>query len=366
LVRNCQRFADFFGSDLMITTTAATPWWERNRYADKKPFLQKRAAITERVRRYFGSEGFTEVETPVLQVSPGNETHLHAPRTELTDRVGNRQTRYLRTSPEFAAKKLLAAGGERIVEFARVFRDRERGDLHLPEFTMLEWYRVESPYDAIMADSCAVVRAAAEAAGTRLFIFRGRQADPFADAERLTVAEAFARHAGVDLLRTIEGGQGDRDALAEAAHARVRLAADDTWSDIFSKILVEHVEPKLGQGRMTLLYEYPAPESALARVSACDPRVAERFELYACGVELANGFGELTDAAEQRLRFEMAMDEKQRRYGERYPLDEDFLAALAQMPAASGVAMGFDRLVMLAAGATKIDQVVWMPPSGEA
>ena len=351
----------------MATATTETPWWERNRYADKRPFLQKRAAITERVRRYFGSEGFTEVETPILQVSPGNETHLHAPRTELTDRGGNRLTRYLRTSPEFAAKKLLAAGEERrLFEFARVFRDRERGDLHLPEFTMLEWYRVESPYDAVMTDSCAVARAAADAAGTRLFAFRGRQADPFADAERLTVAEAFSRHAGVDLLRTIEGGQGNRDALAKAARACVRLAADDTWSDIFSKILVEHVEPKLGQGRMTLLYEYPAPESALARVSAGDPRVAERFELYACGVELANGFGELTDAAEQRLRFEMAMDEKQRRYGERYPLDEDFLAALAQMPPASGVAMGFDRLVMLAAGATKIDQVVWMPPSGEA
>jgi elongation factor P--(R)-beta-lysine ligase len=366
LVRKRQRFADFFGSDLMATTPSTTPWWERNRYADKQPFLQKRAAITERVRRYFASEGFMEVETPILQVSPGNETHLHAPRTELTDRGGNRLARYLRTSPEFAAKKLLAAGEERIVEFARVFRDRERGDLHLPEFTMLEWYRVQSPYDAVMADSCAVARAAADAAGTRLFAFRGGQADPFAEAERLTVAEAFARHAGVDLLRTIEGGRGDRDALAEAAHTRVRLAVDDTWSDIFSKILVEHVEPKLGQGRMTLVSEYPAPESALARVSANDSRVAERFELYACGVELANGFGELTDAVEQRLRFEMAMDEKQRRYGERYPLDEDFLAALANMPPASGVAMGFDRLVMLATGATKIDQVVWMPPSGEA
>jgi lysyl-tRNA synthetase class 2 len=351
---------------MMATTISATPWWEPNRYADKRPFLQKRAAITERVRRYFDSEGFTEIETPILQLSPGNETHLHAPRTELTGRDGNRLPRYLRTSPEFAAKKLLSAGEQRIVEFARVFRDRERGDLHLPEFTMLEWYRAQSPYDAVMADSCAVVRAAAEAAGTRLFAFRGREADPFADAERLTVAEAFSRHAGVDVLGTVEGGDGNRDALAEAAGGRVRLAADDTWSDIFSKILVEHVEPNLGKGRLTLLYEYPAPESALARVSANDPRVAERFELYACGVELANGFGELTDAEEQRRRFEMAMDEKQRRYGERYPLDEDFLAALAGMPPASGVALGFDRLVMLASGATKIDQVVWMPPSGEA
>ncbi len=250
----------------MATIVSGTPWWERNRFADRRPFLEKRAAITERARHFFRSQGFAEVETPILQVSPGNETHLHAPRTELIDRGGSRLTRYLRTSPEFAAKKLLAAGEEKIFELARVFRDRERGDLHLPEFTMLEWYRAGSPYDAVMADSCAVTMAAAEAAGTKSFDFRGRQADPFADPEKLTVAEAFASHAGIDLLRTIEGGEGNRAALAEAARRRVRVADDDTWSDIFSKILVEHVEPKLGQGRMTLLYEYPAPESALARV----------------------------------------------------------------------------------------------------
>jgi elongation factor P--(R)-beta-lysine ligase len=349
----------------MVTIATGTPWWDRNRYADKRPFLEKRALITERVRRFFQLKGFVEVETPILQVSPGNETHLHAPHTELTGRDGNRAERYLRTSPEFAAKKLLAAGEEKIFELARVFRDRERGDLHLPEFTMLEWYRTASPYDAVMADTCAVVATAAEAAGTKRFAFRGSMADPFAEPERLTVAEAFRRYANLDLLSTIERGEGDRQALAEVSRGHVRLAKDDTWSDIFSKILVEHVEPRLGQGRLTLLYEYPAPESALARVSAHDRRVAERFELYACGVELANGFGELTDAAEQRQRFEMAMDEKERRYGERYPMDEDFLAALASMPPASGVALGFDRLVMLAAGATKIDQVVWMPPAGE-
>jgi lysyl-tRNA synthetase class 2 len=146
----------------------------------------------------------------------------------------------------------------------------------------------------------------------------------------------------------------------------VRVADDDTWSDIFSKVLVEHVEPNLGQGRLTVLFEYPAPEAALARTKRADPRVAERFEVYACGVELANGFGELTDAAEQRQRFTAAMDEKQRRYGERYPLDDDFLAAVAHMPEASGVALGFDRLVMLASGALRVDQVVWTPPAGEA
>jgi lysyl-tRNA synthetase class 2 len=129
--------------------------------------------------------------------------------------------------------------------------------------------------------------------------------------------------------------------------------------------LVEYVEPRLGRDRLTLLYEYPLPEAALARPSPTDPHLAERFEIYACGVELANGFGELTDAAEQRRRFAQAMDEKQRRYGERYPLDEDFLAAIHSMPQASGVALGFDRLVMLASGATAVDQVVWTPPAGE-
>lgn len=317
------------------------------------------------VRAFFDEQGFAEIETGILQVSPGNETHLHAPRTELIRADGARTTRYLRTSPEFAAKKLLAAGEQNIFEFARVFRDRERGDLHLPEFTMLEWYRANSAYDAIMADTIVVIAHAAQATGIGTFSFRGHTADPFAEPELLTVAAAFERLAGIDLLATIVGGAGNRAALAVAASAKVRVADDDTWSDIFSKVLVEHVEPHLGQGRLTVLFEYPAPEAALARTKAADPRVAERFEVYACGVELANGFGELTDAAEQRHRFTEAMDEKQRRYGERYPLDEEFLAAVGAMPEASGVALGFDRLVMLASGALRIDQVVWTPPAGE-
>src|SRR5580693_6271434 len=342
-----------------------SPWWSPGRHADVRPFLMARGAITRAVRSWFDEQGFVEIETAILQVSPGNETHLHAPRTELAGADGARATRYLRTSPEFACKKLLAAGEQKIFEFARVFRDRERGDLHLPEFTMLEWYRANASYDAVMADSVVVIAHAAQATGIGRFSFRGRTADPFAEPELLTVAAAFDRFAGVDLLSTVTAGDGDRGALAAAAKARVRITDDDTWSDIFSKILVEHVEPNLGQGRLTVLFEYPAPEAALARASSSDPRVAERFEVYACGVELANGFGELTDAREQRRRFTEAMDEKQRRYGERYPLDEDFLDAVAVMPPSSGVALGFDRLVMLASGAFRIDQVVWMPPSGE-
>jgi lysyl-tRNA synthetase class 2 len=350
---------------LMAGTDQPSPWWSPSRHADRKPFLMARAAITKAVRAWFDEQGFAEVETGILQVSPGNETHLHAPRTELIRSDGSRATRYLRTSPEFAAKKLLAAGESKIFEFARVFRDRERGDLHLPEFTMLEWYRANTGYDAIMADTIVVIAHAAQATGIGKFSFRGKTADPFAEPELLTVAAAFQQYAGIDLLATIADGEGDRAALAAAAAARVRIADDDTWSDIFSKVLVEHVEPHLGQGRLTVLFEYPVPEAALARAKSSDPRVAERFEVYACGVELANGFGELTDAAEQRRRFASAMDEKARRYGERYPLDEEFLDAVAAMPEASGVALGFDRLVMLAGGALRVDQVVWTPPAGE-
>jgi lysyl-tRNA synthetase class 2 len=328
--------------------------------------LTARSAVTRAIRAWFEEQGFAEVETAILQVSPGNETHLHAPRTELTRSDGERVTRYLRTSPEFACKKLLAAGEGRIFELARVFRDRERGDLHLPEFTMLEWYRADAAYDAVIADAIVVIAHAAQATGIGRFSFRGRSADPFAEPELLTVATAFERFAGIDLLATISDGEGARAALAAAAASRVKISQDDTWSDIFSKVLVEHIEPNLGQGRLTILFEYPAPEAALARTKPSDPRVAERFEVYACGVELANGFGELTDTNEQRRRFGLAMDEKERRYGERYPLDEDFLAAVGEMPQASGVALGFDRLVMLASGALRVDQVVWTPPTDNA
>jgi lysyl-tRNA synthetase class 2 len=350
----------------MTRNDQLSPWWTPARHADVRPFLAARGAITKGARAWFDAQGFTEVETGILQVSPGNETHLHAPRTELTGPDGQRATYYLRTSPEFACKKLLAAGEPKIFEFARVFRDRERGDLHLPEFTMLEWYRANAAYDAVVDDTIRLIADAARATGIGRFSFRGKVADPFAEPERLTVATAFERFAGIDLLASVADGKGDRDGLAAATRQRVRLSDDDTWSDIFSKVLVEHVEPNLGQGRLTVLFEYPVPEAALARAKPSDPRVAERFEVYACGVELANGFGELTDPHEQRLRFTAAMEEKQRRYGERYPLDEDFLDAVAGMPEASGVALGFDRLVMLASGATRIDQVVWTPPAGDA
>jgi elongation factor P--(R)-beta-lysine ligase len=339
-----------------------SPWWAPHVHADRRPLLAMRSRIHGCLRAEFLAQDFVEVETAILQVSPGNETHLHAFATDMVSPAGDSTRRYLHTSPEFACKKLLAAGEQKIFQFARVFRNRERSDLHHPEFTMLEWYRAGEPYEALMSDCVRLIHATAETSGTRHFAFRGITCDPFAEPERLTVADAFARHAGIDLAATLTNNEADRDGLAMAATAAgIRIAADDTWSDVFSRVLVERIEPHLGVGRPTLLTDYPAPEAALARPTTHDPRYAERFELFACRVELANGFGELTDAVEQRRRFVNAMAAKHRLYGESYPVDEDFLNALAVMPQACGCALGFDRLVMLATGASRIDQVIWTP-----
>ncbi len=342
---------------------AGQRWWSRDEHMRRRPFLAARARIVAGLRAWFAERGFVEVEGGALQVSPGNETHLHAFATALRDAGGGETRLYLHTSPEFAAKKLIAAGETRIVDFARVFRNRERSALHHPEFTMLEWYRAGEPYEALMADCAAILRLAAGIAGAEALRWRGASMDPFAEPERLSVAEAFLRHAGLDLMATIDAaGTGDAAALArEAARIGVRTAPDDGWTDVFSRVLVERVEPHLGAGRATILCEYPISEAALARPKPGDPRVAERFELYAAGVELANAFAELTDPAEQRRRFEADMEEKERIYGERYPLDEELLEALPLMPPTSGVALGLDRLVMLAVGATRVDDVIWTP-----
>lgn len=270
---------------------------------------------------------------------------------------------YLHTSPEFTMKKLLAAGETRIASLQHVWRNRERSALHHPEFTMLEWYRTGEPYEAIIDDTLTIIRLAAEVTRIAQFDFRGRVCDPRAEAERISVAEAFERFAGIDLLATMNADGMPDDAALAAQMERVGMALpeDRRWSYLFTHVLVEKVEPELGNGRVTVLDRYPACEAALARRVPGDPRVSERFEVYACGVELANGFGELTDAAEQRVRFNAEMDEKARIYGERYPVDEDFLAALDFMPEASGVALGFDRLVMLATGAQRIEAVLWAP-----
>ena len=326
------------------------PWFHPSRHEDRRGFLLARNRIISDVRRWMAERDFLEVDVPAMQISPGNEAHLHGFKTELIGPDGEAHVRYFHTSPEFHCKKLLAAGEKQIFYMGHVFRNRERTATHAPEFTMLEWYRALAPYKQVIHDCVALVQLAA--AG-RNFEWRGITCDSNAAVEWMTVAEGFYKFAGVDLLPTI----GNRDALA--AQSPVTFRDDDSWSDIFSRILVEKVEPHLGNGKLTVFYEYPSCEAALARVCSHDARVAERFELYAAGVELANGFGELTDAKEQRRRFEEEMEIKQRIYGECYPIDEELLEALSMMPEASGVALGLDRLIMLATGATRIEQVQW-------
>ena len=316
--------------------------------------------LTAATRAFFAGRDFLEVETPVLQVSPGLEPHLMAFATELVaaDRQSSRPL-YLHTSPEFAMKKLLATGLPRIFQLAHVFRNGERASTHSPEFTMLEWYRTGA-YEQIVADTAALLSELAAVAGKSVVSWRGIDCDLSAEPEIVTVSQAFAEFAdGIDLLATV----GDMPALiAEARRIGVRVGEGDRWDDLVLRILAERIEPRLGAGRPSFLAEYPVEMAALARVKPGNPMVAERVELYIAGVEIANGFGELTDAAEQRRRFIADMDLKEQLYGQRYPLDEEFLAALEYgLPDSAGMALGFDRLVMLLAGAERIDDILWVP-----
>ena len=346
-----------------MSKPSTATWWRPDRFAPRRAYLERRAALTRATRAFFVEQGFIEVETPALQVSPGLEPHLVAFATDLVAPGGKRRTLYLHTSPEFAMKKLLVAGLPRIFQLARVFRNAERSATHHPEFTMLEWYRAGADYTALMTDCEALLRALA-AHGVERLRWRGHDCDPSTPCERLAVAEAFQRHTGIDILATAPDPRAPSlDLLAKAA-APLGIAphAGDGWDDLFFRIFLERIEPKLGMGRATILYDYPISMAALSRAKASDSRVAERMELYVCGLELANGFGELTDASEQRRRFEADMAFKQQRYGERYPIDEDFLAALAHgMPESAGIALGFDRLMMLATGADAIEDVLWAP-----
>lgn len=345
---------------------SSIPAWRSDAYARRRPLLLKRACIVASVRTWFLGQGFVEVETPALQVSPGLEPHLRAFATTLEAPDGGTAGLYLHTSPEFAMKKLLAAGEPRIFQMARVFRNGERSATHHPEFTMLEWYRAGEGYERLMADCEALVHAAAEAAGAERLIWRGLMADPRAPFERLSVSEAFRRHVGFDPLSFLPApGRFDVEGFAKAARGiGVTIAGDDDWDAIFFKIFLDRIEPRLGHPVPTLLTDYPIHMAALSRPRADAPHLAERFELYVAGLELANAFGELTDPAEQRRRFEADMELKQRLYGLRYPIDEDFLSALADMPEASGIALGLDRLIMLATGAETIDDVLWLPVAG--
>ena len=339
-------------------------WWEPRCFAAKEPHLDTRRRVIAAIRAFFAAQGFVEVETPALQVSPGLEPHLQAFATSLDEPGAGARPRYLQTSPEFAMKKLLVAGVPRLFQLAHCFRNGERSATHHPEFTMLEWYRANAGYRDLMADCETLLRAALAAAGRPLFTWRGVSADPAQPWVYLSVAEAFRRYAAIDLLATAPDPEAPSLELLAAAAQPLGIAphAGDGWEDLFFRIFLERIEPHLGCGAPAILYDYPISMAALARAKPDDPRLAERFELYVCGLELANAFGELTDPEAQRRRFLADQAKKRARYGAAYPIDEDFLAALAWgMPPSAGIALGVDRLVMLASGAPRIDDVLWAP-----
>jgi len=340
-------------------------WWRPDRFALRRDKLARRSLILAAVRGFFAERDFIEVDTPALQVSPGLEPHLHAFATRLHDpNKGETAGRYLHTSPEFAMKKLIVAGLPRIWQLSHAFRNGERSATHHPEFSMLEWYRAGASYYDLMEECTELVRTCQEAAAAEALTWRGGVADAKQAWQRLSVSEAFQAYCGIDLLATApDAAEPDAAELAAAAH-RIGIAphAGDDWEALFFRIFLERVEPHLGIGTPTILCDYPLSMAALSRRSAHDRRLAERFEVYVCGLELANGFGELTDPVEQRTRFIADRARKQALYGEIYPIDEDFIAALTHgLPPCAGIALGFDRLVMLCTGAGNIEDVLWAP-----
>jgi elongation factor P--(R)-beta-lysine ligase len=327
------------------------PAWHPESLAARLPFLTRRTALTRAVRGFFEDRGYTEVETPYAVPAPGEEVHLRAFATTREHPDGRREKLWLNTSPEFAMKRLLVAQAGPIFQFARVWRNGEASALHAPEFTMLEWYRPGAGMDGLIDETTALLRAVLPP----VVRCRGVTTD-LSRFERLTVAEAFRQYVGADLLAIGE------DAAGLAAAAEVRLRDDETWEDLFFRLLLDRIEPRIGRAHPTFLTHWPAAQAALARRDPADPRVAERFELFICGIELANAFVELTDPAEQRARFQADRRRRHAVSGPDWALDEDFLAALAHgMPPSAGIALGFDRLAMLASGADRIGQVLWLP-----
>ena len=328
--------------------------WHPNSLADRLPFLRRRGELVRATRRFFEARGYTEVETPYAVRTPGEEVHLRPFATVREAPDGGREALWLHTSPEFAMKKLLVAGAGPVFQMARVWRNGEaQGEgapLHSAEFTMLEWYRPGASLAGLMDEVEVFLRAVlppvVEMRGVRTSL------DVF---ERVSVADAFARHVGADVL----GTAGDAGGLA--AQAGVLLREGEEWEDLFFRLMLERVEPHLGRARPTFLTHWPAEQAALARRDPGDPRAALRFELFVCGVELGNAFEELTDAGEQRVRFEADRARRRALGGEEWPMDEGLLAAMRHgMPACSGIAVGFDRLAMIAGGARRIGDVMWL------
>lgn len=324
--------------------------------ADKAPLVKKRMAMRRAVQDFFDGRGYLEVETPYLVPTPGEEVHLRCFSTLLEKADGSpAEKRFLHTSPEFAMKRLVAALGCPLYQLARVWRNGERSATHLPEFTMLEWYRPGADLNSLMDETEVLLKILLPSRVT----YGADQLDLTVPFERLTMQEAFARYVGADLLGTIN------EATALAGQAGVPLREGEDWEDLFFRLLLEKIEPHIGRKCPTFLTHWPFPQAALAKRDPRDRRTALRFELYAAGLELGNAFEELTDADEQRARF---LEDRARRMTlypdlagkQDWPLDEAFLGAIASMPPCAGIAMGFDRLVMLATGAPYIDETLWL------
>lgn len=335
-------------------------WWLPHNFEKQLPYLEKRMAMIKAVRKFFDMQGFYEVETPILQVSPVMDTHIHAFKTDLLGLdMQHDRTLYLHTSPEFAMKKLMVGGLRNLYQICHVFRNAEGSRRHSPEFTMIEWYRAPGDYTDIMEDCIELLRHVANELGIDKYQFDGHECDPFKQWQHISVAESFQHYAGIRIDDCLE----DTAELSRRVQEKgIRVADDDRWDDLFFRVMAEKIEPHLGMGIPTILYDYPASMASLSRKKPENPRFAERFEIYVCGVELANAFSELTDASEQRTRFHEEMALKNKLYGEKYPVDEDFIKALEHgLPESGGIALGLDRLAMLATNATHIHQVMWAP-----
>lgn len=335
-------------------------WWHPDQFARRKPLLETRVTMMRAIRAFFESRDYWEVETPVLQVSPCMDAHIRAFCTSLQS-VDQQSAvdMYLHTSPEFAMKKLLVAGLPKIFQLCRTFRNAEGASTHEPEFTMLEWYAAGMTYRELMDECVDLIRHCAGKTGCKMIDWRGRVTDPFSDWQFLSVGDAFEQYAGIDLPAVMD----DLDAFgAAAAKAGYPPHDGDSWDDVFFRVFLPLIEPELGHPAPTILYDYPATMASLARRRSDDPRFCERFEIYICGLELANAFGELTDPVEQRSRFVEENIIRKDLYGDEYPVDADFIAALEfGLPDASGIALGVDRLAMLLTGAADIADVIWTP-----
>jgi lysyl-tRNA synthetase class 2 len=319
-----------------------------------------RAKILMGIREFFDAQGFLSVETPIIVRTPDSEPTLTPFLTEVVRNDGKVFPAALITSPEYSCKKLLGAGFTKLYEITKCFRNGEPWNgTHNHEFTMIEWYRADADYRDIMVDTEQLVAALAQKIhGSTTVMYQGREINLAAPWRRMSVAEAMQAYAGIDLDRGIDDPEWFR---AEAVRLGETITDNDSWDDVFFKIFLTHVELKIGTGDPVILYDYPRSMAALARISEKNPRYAERFEAYAGGMELCNAYSELNNSAEQRQRL---LNERARRAEEgkpQFPLDEEFVAAVGEMPNTGGIALGVDRVVMLLTDAKSINDVHVFP-----